>query len=141
MKYFVTRENSEIHPMVFSTQKAELMEEHLLMGMLEFLMKREYETYGEKTAQENINYQLEINQAFNGVEKAPKAQKDGLPSSKDILEWSQDLLYMTNAGQNLLNQVGAKLYPAKTEDEKWLTEEAMLSDLLGRLWTAEPDYQ
>ena len=128
--------------MVFTPQKADRMEDYLIMGMLVLLMKREYETYGPEEAQENINYQLSLSSVFSGAMQAPKPKEgEEIPSQKQMEDWAHELYFFTDAGINLNNQEGAKLYPAETEEEKWLTEEATLSDFLESLWTAEGDYQ
>jgi hypothetical protein len=142
MIYYVTRNNTEIHPMVFTPQHKNQMEEHLIIEMLVLLMKREYEEYGAETALENIYYQLSLTPEFSGAIQAPKPKEgEEMPSQQKMEEWAQELLYSTEAGTKLSNQVGAKLYPAETEEEKWLTEEATLSNYLESLWTAEPDFQ
>ena len=142
MTYYVTRNTTEIHPMVFTPQKADRMEDYLIIDMLVLLMKREYEEYGAETAQENINYQLSLTAEFDGAMQAPTPEKDKeVPSQKQMEDWAHELYFFTRAGINLNNQEGAKLYPAETEEEEWLTEEATLSDFLGSLWTAEGDYQ
>ena len=141
-RYYVTRNTTEIHPMVFTPQKADRMEDYLIMDMLVLLMKREYEEYGAEVAMENINYQLSLSTVFNGATQAPKPDKNKeIPNLKEMEQWAHDLYFFTEAGINLNNQEGAKLYPAETKQEKWLTEDATLSDFLGSLWTAEGDYQ
>ena len=142
MIYYVTRNTTEIHPMVFTPQKADRMEDYLIMDMLVLLMRREYEEYGAETAQENINYQLSLTSMFDGAMQAPKPEEDkDVPSLKQMEEWAHDLYFFTNAGINLNNQRGAKLYPMETNEETWPNEETTLSDFLETLWIAEPDYQ
>ena len=142
MTYYVTRNTTEIHPLVFTPQKADRMEDYLIMDMLVLLMKREYEECGAEEAQENINYQLSLSAVFNGADQAPKPKEgEEIPSLQQMEDWAKELYFFTDAGINLNNQEGAKLYPAETEEEKWLSEEAMLSDFLETLWIAEPDYQ
>ncbi len=132
--YYVTRNTTEIHPTVFSIQKAERMEDYLIWDMLKLLMIREYEEYGAKDAMEQINYKISISSELRGAFSAPKPQEGkDIPNEKDIDDWIHELYFFTDAGVKLMNQEGAKLYPVETEREKWLTEEAMLSDFLETL--------
>jgi hypothetical protein len=125
-------------PLVFTTQKAERVEEWMIPAMLELLLKREYETYEPEEAASNIQYWLQMDQVFSGVIAPPT--KELTPKASQL--WIQDLLE-SEAGQRLLNQVGQPLSEQilDEESERLLTDETVLSDLMeGWTYTSEGDH-
>ena len=136
MTYYLTKTS----PLVFTTQKAERVEEWMIQDMLELLLKREYEMYEPEEAQANILYWMRADEAFRDVAMPPETE----PTEKNIRWWIQDFL-MSEAGQNLRSQVGAPLHKQildedSEEDESFLTDETTLSDLMeGMTYPSEWD--
>ena len=114
-------------PLVFTTQKAEKVEEWMITAMLENLLKREYETYEPKEAADNIQYCLQIDSVFREVPTPPTQE----PREADV-KWWVDQFLMTEAGQKLQSQVNQPLYQKKMETELNL-DEITLSDYLPSL--------
>ena len=121
MVYYLTATG----PLVFTTQKAERVEEWMITAMLENLLKREYETYEPKEAASNIQYCLQIDSVFREVPTPPKEE----PKDADVKWWVQEFL-MSDAGQNLLNQVNQPLHKQTEEEKEWLNDDTTLSDLM-----------
>ena len=124
MTYYLTATN----PLVFTTQKAERVEEWMIPAMLELLLKREYETYSPQEAKANLQDVLQTDQVFREVVTPPE---ELTPQASQL--WIQDLLE-SEAGQMLLNQVGAPL--SKQGESEMNLEEMTLSDLLPQLTIA-----
>jgi hypothetical protein len=115
-------------PLVFTTQKAERVEEWMIPAMLELLLKREYETYSPQEAKSNLQDVLQTDQVFREVVTPPE---ELTPQASQL--WIQDLLE-SEAGQMLLNQVGVPL--SKQGKSEMNLEEMTLSDLLPQLTIA-----
>jgi hypothetical protein len=129
MTYYLTKTN----PLVFTTQKAEKVEEWMISAMLELLLRREYEMYEPKEAKDNLQYVLQSDEVFNEVIAPPTE----LTQESSRL-WIQDLLE-SKAGRLLLSQVGQPLHKQRPSETS-LTDETTLSDLLPSLWNpAEAD--
>jgi hypothetical protein len=129
MTYYLTKTS----PLVFTTQKAEKVEEWMIAAMLETLLKREYEMFEPMEARDNLQYVLQADEVFSEVIAPPTE----LTEESSRL-WIQDLLE-SRVGQSLLSQVGQPLHKQKS-DEAFLTDETTLSDLLPSLWNpAEAD--
>ena len=129
MTYYLTTTS----PLIFTTQKAERVEEWMIQDMLELLLKREYEMYETEDAAENINYWLRADSAFRDAMRAPEPlseQDDWQPSQTEITQWVEDLLWQTEAGSNLRSQIGAPLHKQKEEERRYLSDETTLSDLM-----------
>jgi hypothetical protein len=124
MTYYLTATN----PLVFTTQKAEKVEEWMIQQMLETLLRREYETYSPQEAKSNLQDVLQTDQVFREVVTPPEKLT---PQASRL--WIQDLLE-SEAGQRLLNQLGAPL--SKQEKSEMNLEEMTLSDLLPQLTIA-----
>lgn len=121
MAYYLTATS----PLVFTTQKAEKVEEWMITAMLENLLKREYEVYDPKEAADNIQYCLQIDSVFREVPTPPTQE----PKDADVKWWVQEFL-MSEAGQNLLNQVNQPLHKQTEEEKEWLNDDTTLSDLM-----------
>ena len=121
MAYYLTATG----PLVFTTQKAEKVEEWMITAMLENLLKREYEVYNPKDAADNIQYWLQIDSVFREVPTPPTQE----PKEADVKWWVQQFL-MSEAGQNLLNQVNQPLHKQTEEEKEWLNDDTTLSDLM-----------
>jgi hypothetical protein len=100
----------------------------MIPAMLELLLKREYETYSPQEAKANLQHVLQTDQVFREVVTPPE---ELTPKANQL--WIQDLME-SEAGQRLLNQVGAPL--SKQEKSEMNLEEMTLSDLLPQLTIA-----
>lgn len=123
MTYYISNNRG---PLVFSTQPAKKVEEWMIPAMLELLLKREYETYSPKDAADNIQSILNMDEVFEAVPEPPRQE----PRQADVQWWVSQFL-QTQAGRNLLNQVGAPLQEQNNSDLN--PEEITLSDLLPQL--------
>jgi hypothetical protein len=120
MTYYLTKTS----PLVFTTQKAERVEEWMIQDMLELLLKREYEVYEAKEAYSNLMYWIQMDSLFQDV---PALREE--PTSKDVQWWVEQTMWFSELGQKLRSQVGAPLHK-QTEDEEYLSDETTLSDLM-----------
>ena len=125
---------TQTSPLVFTTQKAEKVEEWMIPAMLETLLRREYEMYEPKEAADNLIQILNLDQVFSGViappQEEPHKEGEEWPTQKQIQMWVEDFL-ISEAGQKLLSQVGQPL--SKQENSDLNLEEMTLSDLLPQL--------
>ena len=135
MIYYLTTTS----PLVFTTQKAEKVEEWMIPAMLETLLRREYDMYEAKEAAANLEQVLNQDQVFSGViappREIPHKEDEEWPTAKEITAWVEDFL-MSEAGQKLMSQVGAPLHKITKEEREFLNEETTLSDLLPSLTIA-----
>ena len=127
MTYYLTKTS----PLVFTTQKAEKVEEWMIQEMLETLLKREYEMYSPEEAASNLSQVLSLDQVFSGVITPPEKE----PKNQEVQSWVEDFL-ISEAGQKLLNQVDRPLHKQTTEEKEILNDETTLSDLLPQLTIA-----
>jgi hypothetical protein len=121
MTYYLTATS----PLVFTTQKAEKVEEWMIPAMLEYLLKQEYELYEAKEAADNVNYWIQADSLYREVSEVPKEE----PSPEQIQSWVNEVMWFTELGQRLRSQVGAPLHEQEAS-ETFLTEETTLSDLM-----------
>ena len=125
MIYYLTQTS----PLVFTTQKADRVEEWMIPAMLEELLKREYEMYSPKEAKDNLQQILQTDEVFLGVLTPPSKE----PTQAEMQMWIQEFL-LTEAGRKLLSQAGQPLSKQKKSDLN--LEEMILSDLLPELTIA-----
>jgi hypothetical protein len=126
MTYYVTKTN----PLVYTTQKAERVEEWMVQQMLETLLKREYEVYEPREAKSNLQDVLQTDEVFSGAITPPSKA----PTDEQTKPWVEEFL-MTEAGRLLQRQAGAPLRKL-TANETSLVEEMTLSDYLPLLTIA-----
>ena len=117
MKYYLT----ETSPLAFTTQKAEKVEEWMIINMVKELLKREYENYPTEDARANILYWLRMDAVFSGYPELPNPKDEEIPTEKELTEWSNEFLFQTEAGQKLLSMEGAKLHE-QTKEEEYLND-------------------
>ena len=127
MTYYQTKTS----PLVFTTQKAERVEEWMIPVMLETLLRREYETYEPKEAASNLLQILNTDQVFKDV-PAPTQEE---PTEEYLRWWTTEFL-LSEAGTRLLMQTGKLLHEQTEEEKELLNDETTLSDLLPSLTIA-----
>lgn len=138
MAYYLTSTS----PLVFTTQKAEKVTEEIILNMLELLLKREYKYYTPREVLDNITYWTQIDSSFNYLSRPPMPKDENLmdddwmPTDMEIRNWCIELLFETEyAGFILKKQIGQPLHKQildedSDEDESYLTDETVLSDLM-----------
>ena len=132
MTYYVTKTS----PLIFATEKAEKVTEATIEQMLLLLMTREFQEYEPQDAVNNLNQWLQEETSFlsqweGGQLTVPSKWKEvEMPKEQEMMEWINNLLQTTEAGNNLLRQVGQPLTKADKEVQEYLNDQTTLSDLL-----------
>lgn len=131
MTYYVT----ETSPLVFTTDKEEKkVTEATIERMLLLLLRREFEMYESKEAVENLNYWLGEDSAFRswGAPHTVPSEwtEKEIPTEQEMWEWMTEFLHSTEAGSNLLSQIGEPLTEADEDSQSYLNDETTLSDQL-----------
>ena len=121
-------------PLIFATVKTEKVTERTIEQMLLMLLKREFEIYEPQDAVENLNLWLREDSAFRSwgtpLTIPTNWEEKEMPKEQEMWDWMVEFLYSTEAGSNLLNQVGQPLIEANVESREYLNDETTLSDML-----------